>query len=339
MPSAQHVHWAKFRVTTVSLVAVTILSTLVYLLTGGTLLEQKTTVTLYIPDATGLEPGSPVRVDGIGVGKVRSVGLSGSNEPNRIVKVTMTMERARLASITDDSSAQVASDTLVGDKFVDITSGTGAHHIQPEGEIIFKGSPELLKSLDLGQFQKRVKVIDALLTDIERGRGRVGEFVASEQMYDDLRKRIAEIQDGIRKASTTTTQVGQALYTDRLHRGLSEPLAELDRTLARLESGQGSAGRFLRDSGQYEKLRNDADGLRRSIADFRTGEFVQSDRLYTDWNRQVASLIESVDALNTGPMLATSQVYDNLNGFARELQGSMRNFRQDPRKFLRMKLF
>jgi phospholipid/cholesterol/gamma-HCH transport system substrate-binding protein len=339
MPSAQHVHWAKFRVSAVSLAAVAILSVLVYLLTGGTLLEQKTAVYLYIPDATGLEPGSPVRVDGISVGKVRSVSLSGSNEPNRIVKVTMTVDLGRLASIPDDSSAQTASDTLIGDKFVDITSGTSAGHIHPDGEIGYKGSPELLKSLDLGQFQERVRVVDALLTDIEQGRNRVGQFVVGEQMYEDLRKRITELQSGIRAASTTTSRVGRAVYTDRLYGQIHKPLAELDRSLARLESGQGSAGQFLRDSGQYEKLRNGAEDLRRSIADLRAGEFVQSDRLYSDWNRRVASLIESVDALNTGPMLSTSQAYDNLNGFAKELRDAVRDFRQNPRKFLRMKLF
>ena len=91
MPSARQIRWAKFRVVTVSAAAVVILSILSYLLTGGTLLTARATMHLYIPDATGLGPGAPVRVDGIGVGKVRSVALSGSSQPNRIVKVTMTL--------------------------------------------------------------------------------------------------------------------------------------------------------------------------------------------------------------------------------------------------------
>jgi len=77
-------------------------------------------------------------VDGIGVGKVRSVALSGSSEPNRVVKVTMTVERGRLASIPDDSTAQAASETMIGDKFVDISSGTSSRFISPGGEIGFR---------------------------------------------------------------------------------------------------------------------------------------------------------------------------------------------------------
>src|ERR1035437_10717688 len=103
MPSERQIRWAKFRVLTVCAVAMVILSILAYLLTGGSVLTEKATMYLYIPDATGLGPGAPVRVNGIGVGKVRLVDLSGSTEPNRIVKVTLTVERDRLASIPDDS--------------------------------------------------------------------------------------------------------------------------------------------------------------------------------------------------------------------------------------------
>src|ERR1039458_6022415 len=171
MPSARQVNWAKSRAAGVSVAALAILAVLAYLLTGGTLLQERTALCLYIPDATGLGLGAPVRVDGIGVGKVRSGALSGSTEPNRVVKVTLTVERDRLASIPDDSTAQSASEAMIGDQFVDISSGTSRHFVSAGGEIVFKGSPDLLKSLDIGQFEKQLKVVSALLDDIEQGRG------------------------------------------------------------------------------------------------------------------------------------------------------------------------
>jgi len=339
MPSARQIRWAKFRVLTVCVAAVVILSILAYLLTGGSLLTQRATMYLYIPDATGLGPGAPVRVDGIGVGKVRSVSLSGSSQPDRIVKVTMTVERDRLASIPDDSTAQLAAETMIGDSFVDITSGASRNFVSPGGEIAFKGSPDLLKTLDLSQFEKQIKVVSALLDDIEQGRSDLGQFIMGEQMYNDLRKRFAQIQSGVRAAASTTSEVGRELHTDLLYRQISQPLVDLDRSLARLQSGQGSAGQLLRDSAQYEKLRSDMADLRRSIADLRAAEFMRSDDLYADWNRRVVALIESVDAFNRGPGMTTTQAYDNLNGFARELQGTVRDFRQNPRKFMRLKVF
>jgi hypothetical protein len=66
---------------------------------------------------------------------------------------------------------------------------------------------------------------------------------------------------------------------------------------------------------------------------------MRSDSLYADWNRRVLSLIESVDAFNRGPAMTTTQAYDNLNGFARKLRDTVTDFRQNPRKFMRIKLF
>ena len=37
--------------------------------------------------------------------------------------------------------------------------------------------------------------------------------------------------------------------------------------------------------------------------------------------------------------MATPEVYDTLNGMTRELQNTMRDFRQDPKKYLRLKVF
>src|ERR1035437_5963641 len=233
---------------------------------------------LYIPDATGLGLGAPVRVDGIGVGKVRSVALSGSTEPNRVVKVTLTVERDRLASIPDDSTAQIASETMIGDQFVDISSGTSRRFVSAGGEIVFKGSPDLLKTLDIGQFEKQLKIVSALLDDIEQGRSDLGQFVQGDQMYNDLRKRLSQIESGIRAAASTTSAVGHELHTDQLYQQISRPLIELDRSLARLQSGQGDASQLLRDSAQYDKLRSDTEDLRRSIADLRAAKLRSEER-------------------------------------------------------------
>jgi phospholipid/cholesterol/gamma-HCH transport system substrate-binding protein len=255
------------------------------------------------------------------------------------VKVTLTLERGRLASIPDDSTAQIAAETMIGDQFVDISSGNSRHFVSPGGEIVFKGSPDLLKTLDIAQFEKQLKVVGALLDDIEQGRGDLGQFVQGEQMYTDLRKRFSQIESGIRAAASTTSNVGRELHTDQLYRQISQPLVDLDRSLARLQSGQGGAGQLLRDSAQYDKLRSDMEGLRRSIADLRAAEPMRSDTLYADWNRGVLSLIESVDAFNRAPAMTTTQVYDNLNGFARELEDTVKDFRQNPRKYMRIKVF
>ncbi|MGD0870639.1 MAG: MlaD family protein [Bryobacteraceae bacterium] len=339
MPSAGHVKWAKFRVLAVSLAAASVLGTMVYLLTGGSLLQQRARIYLYIPDATGLEKGSPVRVDGIDVGKVSAVELTGSNQPDRIVRVTLAVTRERLASFTADSVAQLSADSLVGDQFVDVTSGTAAQAIRDGGELIYKVQPDLVKSLDLTQFTQQLRVVDAVLTDLEQGRSQFGKFFQGTEFYNDLSKRLHELHAGIRAAVGANTAVGNLLTSDQMHRQAGDLLARLDQSLAQLESGQGDFGRLLRDSGQYEQLLASMRDLHKSVAALGGGPLLESEVEYAEWNQKLAGWIQSVDELNTNPMLLTPAVYENLSGEARQLRDTLREFRQNPRKYLRLKIF
>ncbi len=339
MPSASRVHWAKFRVSVVSSVAVLILLTLIYLLTGGTLLEQKSSIYLYIPDATGLDKGSPVRVDGIDVGKVARVELSRQNDPNRVVRVVMTVERERLNVIPANSYAELSSDSLIGDKFVDITSQTSSEHVQPGGEIHLKPPSPVLKNADLPTLEAQLRKVDALLADIQSGKGEIGQFVQGNQMYLDLRNSVGKIQNAFHAAVSTTTTVGDALYNETLYKSIADPMAKLDRTLAALQSGQGTGGQLLRDSAQYESSLKQVRDLRDSISQVRASVWMQSDEMYKDWNRTLVSYIQRMDRVNEDPLLNSTAVYESLTGMASEARDSVRDFRQDPKKYLRLKLF
>ena len=337
MRSRQRVKWAQLRVFAVSIAAVAILSVLLYLLTGGTLLSEKASLFLYISDATGLIEGSPVRVNGIQVGKVDKVELSGSHDPKRVVRLTLRVERDSLVMIPVGSFAALGTETLAGDKFVDIT-GRGRGTTPPNSELPFEEPTDIFKTLDFAQFEQRLRQVETVINDIEAGRGRVGQFVAGTTIYQNLRVKLEQAERGIRAATTATSSLGREVYTDRLYRQVLTPIQDFDPALARLQSGQG-AGQWLRDSGQHDRWVSTVRELRESIAGIRTARFIQSDDLWTGWNQWVASLARSVDDLNTGPTFGSPQFYENLTGMARELESTMRDFRGNPQKYLRIRLF
>ena len=335
----QYVRWAKFRVFATALVSLLILGTLVVLLTGGSLFEKEAQIYIYLPDATGLGKGSPVRVDGIEVGKVESIAISASNEPTRVVKVTMTVALGLLNSITVDSTAQPAADTLVGDQYIQISTGKSSERVKPGAVILYKGSGDLMTSLDLSQFRKSIDQMDTILTDIENARNPVGQFVMTDDMYRQLLKSVGELEAGLHAATSTTSALGRELYTDALYRQVSDPVARIDDTLARLESGQGSAGQFLRDSAQYEAIRAQIVSLRKSIGDVRGSALLTSAASYEEWNKNLSGWIRQVDQFTAAPLMLRTDVYESLAGAAKDIAQGMREVREDPRKFLRLKLF
>jgi phospholipid/cholesterol/gamma-HCH transport system substrate-binding protein len=334
MPSAPTVGWAKLRVTAVTVAALAILFVLVLLLSGGTLFQSRVSVYLYVPDATGLATGAAVRVDGIDVGSTSRIGLSGSALPARAIRLTLSVQRARLPAITSDSTAELTADSLVGDQFVDITSGTAATHVPVGGEIRYKGAPGLMQSLDLTQFQQQLRLVDAVLRDMETGHGPIGKFVQGDQLYSDVLHRMATLQVDLRAAVKTTGAVGSLIYTDSHYRRIDDSLLRLDSTLARVQSSP-----WLRETGQYQQFLDAARDLRQSVSAVRSGPLFQSDDLYADLSRRLSTLVRTVDDFNSSPAFSSSLVYDNLTGMSREWGALARAVRENPKKYLGVSVF
>jgi hypothetical protein len=338
MPTSRQVSWAKIRITAVAVAALAILSVLMYLLSGGTWFEEKSTLFLYVPDSTGLSPGSVVRVNGVDVGRVKSIALSGSSQANRVVRLTLTVERQYLPSIPADAFAQINSDTALGDKFVDIdkTESKTTVPVQDNSEIAFKPQQDLLKTLDIQQFADQLHSIETLLDDLEQGRNAAGQLLVSDALYVNIQQGLGDFKRQIEKITSKTNPVGSMLYTDEFYRQIREPLLLLDRRLSDLQAGNGQLAELLTKNVKFAQLRDDLVNFRQPIEKFNKSALLASDEMYNDWSRGLTSLIQGVETFNTNPLITSSELYDSLNGLASELRDQVKEFRQDPRKFLRI---
>jgi phospholipid/cholesterol/gamma-HCH transport system substrate-binding protein len=235
------------------------------------------------------------------------------------------------------SYAELGAESMVGDKFVDVTS-RGRGPTPPNSELPYQEPTDFFKTLDFSQFEKNMRQMESVLDDIEAGRGLVGQFVTGIELYRDVRGQLLDLERAFHAAASTTGSFGREVYTERLYRQLLDPLTQFDQALARLQSGQG-AGRFLTETADYDKAIASVRDLRGSIATLRDSNFIKSDEMYGDWTAWVNRLARSVDEINSGPMFGAPQSYESLNGFARELEETMRDFRGNPRKYLRIKMF
>ena len=137
----------------------------------------------------------------------------------------------------------------------------------------------MFKTLDFAQFEANFRQMDAILTDIETGKGRVGQFVMGTRCTPNPaagRRRRAQYPHRRQHDHV----LGQELYTDRLYHRITAPVIELDQALARLQSGQGAPAGFPGRCPIRAGGRDDPE-LRASIAACANSPFVQSDELYT----------------------------------------------------------
>ncbi len=100
-------------------------------------------VTAEFDNASGLGPGSEVRMSGVKIGTVASQRL----DPDTFLAV-VTLDISDYVKLPRDTSARIISDGLLGSNFVALEPGGNEETIPPGGEITFtQGSINVLELL------------------------------------------------------------------------------------------------------------------------------------------------------------------------------------------------
>ena len=362
MPVAKKVSWAQLRVGVMAAVAMAILAVLIFLLTGsGDLFARNAYIYTKMADSAAMAPSTPVRLNGITIGAIDRIAFSGSKDKNEVVVIKMKVRERFLSQIPDDSIAGVDAANLLGEKFVNITMGKSPVPIKDGGtlESVQGGDiPELVKRAGdtIGSLQVIVDRFDALLGDIEAGRGNVGKFVKDEQFYNEMTGAAKELNKLMVTITSGKGTLGRLLNDEQLYEDIRTPIKRFDAMLADLQQGQGTAGRILKDPALYDDARQTVADMRRLInVDFKkimddlnagkgtAGKILKDEELYRRMNQLVANLESSLDKVNAGQgtlgqLLVNPQLYESLNGATRETQALIKEIHANPKKFLRIKL-
>src|SRR5678815_3696897 len=122
MPSPRKIAWAQLRVGIMAIIALIIIGVLVFLLTGSKkIFTRNTIIYTYLADSAALAKGSPVRLNGILIGSVKRVELSGEKAQRRQIRVHLEVEQNMLKQIPVDSQAAIAAENVLGAKFINIS--------------------------------------------------------------------------------------------------------------------------------------------------------------------------------------------------------------------------
>jgi phospholipid/cholesterol/gamma-HCH transport system substrate-binding protein len=322
--------------------ALLVLSVLLYLLMGGNPLRRNVIIRSYVTDSGGMSRGSPVRLNGLPIGKVESVGLAPEPRGNRIVEIRMSVEAAAAARLPEDSIVEIGAENLLGDKLIAITAGRSDRPVAPGGELRYQPPAEIDRAQVIASFDRNLRLIDRLLDDIESGRGSLARFIRDDALYESARTRLQQFESSL-SGLRSTGQLSELLRKDDVHRSIEATIARYDTLLADLEGGRGAAGEFLRSSRQHEDMLRRIASLRGQIARIRKNRFLRTDEDYERWNREIERLMAAIDKLNFGDgslarLLHTAHTYESLAGASQNLQEGLRQFQRDPRKFLRIDL-
>jgi len=354
MPVQTKASWARLRVGLLCLGAMVILTILVVLITGHVnFFESNATVYTYMGDAAALTVGAPVNLNGIQVGKVTGIALSGEKDPQRLVRIAMEMPEHSLKSIPVDSVCSISAANLLGTKYINIKSGKSDSTVRAGGELPSLNIAEFENVVQQGyavltSLQGTVDRVDKIVEQIQSGKGSIGKLLVDDTLYNHFLAIVDEVKQLADALNSDKGTFGKLIYDRELYDNFQKTMARVDGLVQGLQEGQGTAGKFLKDPKLYDDAQKTIAGLHKLVDDLNAGQgtagkLLKSDELHKQMTDLVAKVDLMLDKVNSGQgtlgqLMVNPQLYDNLAGATREMHLLMKDFRSNPKKFLRIKL-
>jgi len=354
MAERSRVRWSQLKVGVVGLTAVLIAAALIILLTTKKgIFTHFALLRTYVSDASGMQEGTAVLLNGISVGYLDKLHLTNSNDPKRVVEFDMMLDDKYLSGIPVDSVASIQAANLLGGKVLDISKGRSPQHVKEGDELASMqvgDIPELTAQMAnvLQSFQTIVGRVDNLLVGVEEGKGNIGKFLKDEELYTRLNGIATETQKLIVDVRTGGGTISKLIYDDALYQQFQSPIKRLDAILADLQAGRGTAGKFMQDPALFDQAMQIAAEMKSLLADLNAGKGTAGKLLKDDeLNRRLDDLLAkfngTLDKINSGQgtigqFVVNQQLYESINTATREFQGLAKDIRTNPKKFLRIKL-
>jgi phospholipid/cholesterol/gamma-HCH transport system substrate-binding protein len=356
---------SELRVGILAVATIVILIIFILSVTGDISLFKSTrTYTTKFNAAEGLKDGDEVRLAGRRIGQVSGVdfGEIPTSPDDKPIVVTMTVDAGAVKDrIRSDSMAVLGQQGFLGDRVIDITAGTRGADPLPDGaEIpsadvagisrVFQGANDILV-----QFNTVGKQLQELMDNINKGEGTIGKLLHDDALYVNLNRTVVEGQGLLKRVQEGQGTIAKFLNDPTLYNDVRKATNELQAIAADLRAGKGTAGKLLNDEQLYARLNEavgKANGMLEKFDRITTdieagrgtlGKLVKDEQLHNEVQATMASLRSITDKLNrgegtAGKFLHDDRLYNNANQMSAEVVKLLYDFRQNPRKYLSIKV-
>ena len=188
-----------------------------------------------------------------------------------------------------------------------------------------------------------------LLQSVREGKGTIGKLFTDEQLYREdqrVRRRRRECRE------RNSTAAGERwVGSSRIRaaaKSLEASLANLDTITRRINAGEGTLGRLLKDDALAKSSSSAAANIDTLTGQLNKGEgtagkLLKEEELYNRLNSLAGRIDSLTKALNDGEgtagrLLRDKQLYENMNAAAGELRGLVADIRKDPKKYLNVRV-
>jgi phospholipid/cholesterol/gamma-HCH transport system substrate-binding protein len=350
MAQRKQLTWTELRVGLFVLVGLFILAAGIFYVTGAGVLGPKYRLKTYQADVSGLANGAPVRVDGVDVGNVESITLvpasRSTGQPpgkERNIEVDMRLDRRFQRFILTDSTSSVVTEGLLGNKYLNISRGFTGVPLTEGQEIPASETREVLNSI-----QALSDTMQEILNDIKEGKGSIGKLVNDPAAYNHLNSVLNRADSMMGSIQAGHGTLGKLVASNELYDKVDKSMDNINGLVSDARSGKGTIAKLLNDPALYDEAKQALNNTNAVLGDVRAGKgslgkLATDDALYNKLRDTSSNLADASKKLNentttAGKLFSDPKLYDNLAGLTGDLRLLIGEFRQNPAKFLRVKV-
>jgi phospholipid/cholesterol/gamma-HCH transport system substrate-binding protein len=359
MAQRKQLTWTELRVGLFVLIGLFVLAVGIFYVTGGgNVLSPKYRLKTYLPEVSGLAIGAPVRLDGVEIGNVESIKLlprtpGRVSDKNRNIEVGMRVDRRFQNDILTDSAASLVTEGLLGNRYVNIKRGLTGVSLK-EGQEVPGTEEKAMKEVVersaelLGNLQALSADVRDLIAGVKQGQGSLGKLLTDEQAYRHLNNILAKGDELVSNVQAGEGSIGKLIVSDEMYNKVDKGLDNVNVILADVRAQKGTIGKLLYDPTLYDQAKDALSNGNSFIRDVRAGKgslgkLATDETLYNKLRDTSANLATASAKLNdntttAGKLFSDPQLYDNLTGMMGDMRLLLGDFRQNPKKFLHIKV-
>jgi phospholipid/cholesterol/gamma-HCH transport system substrate-binding protein len=356
LPSQKQLKWSQLKVGLTVIFASITLALLLFLMSGTTgLFSKRITLISFFDNASGLRVGAPVRLSGVDIGNVAAIRVVPDKDKQITpVEVIMKVSTKYSFNLRRDSEASLDTAGVLGETYLDIDSSqaigslaqdgdTLPTHVHPDFNEVVRSSQSTLQNMDA-----LLKRADRILAFAESGKGSLGKMIYDPRLYDQLSQTVTEFKQVVDEIAKGQGSLGQLINSNDAYNKFVATLDKMNAVADDLQAGKGSAGKFLKDPSLY-------DNANATIANFKSvsetinagkgtlGKLTKDEELAQKIDTTMTKLADLTTALEAGQgsagrLLKDETLYNNVNHVLEETQGLIKAIRENPKKYLSIKL-
>lgn len=325
MARYDQVKWSQLKVgLVVSIALVMVIIAVMNMSHGLNIVNRQPELRAVVDHTQGLKVGGPVRLNGVDIGNVRTIGIA--RESNN-VEIVFSIQRSVLAHLREDATVNIRPLGLLGDKYLDLSAGSPTKPTLPPNQVLHGHAETDFTGLASGAENTMDRLNTALgdlqriLTKVSEGQGTVGKLVTDPSLFERSQRVMEKLEaasdksiDVLDRVERGQGTIGKLVSDDEFYRRASRALNELSQLAGRLNNQDGTLAK-LSDPTLYHRL------------DYLT--------------KRGEALLNKIENGNgtIGKLVNQDELYERSEKLLTELETLVADVKKNPTKYFKLSLF